>query len=258
LSCNSYEKLFSEIYDTLHHDFSDVEAFLRFGEKYGPEILELGSGTGRISIPLARAQNRVIGVETCGHMLERSKEKLNKQNRSVQNRVKFIQQDAKTLKLNKKFDLIIAPSNFVNYFICLDELQQLLDKVKNHLKPKTGVFIVDNSIPDLKYMLETDGKTEIFKLQPSHKKTLIIDRFKACYDFSRQLEYNHILLEEYDGEKLIQSGEGKNTLTYFFPRELRLILNTAGFEIFSEQGALNSPVPLDKDSREMVFFCRIP
>lgn len=83
---STYGDRFADVYDEWYHDVSDVGATVATlmtlagagpsgmqdaGRAAPPRILELGVGTGRIAVPLARAGSTVHGVDTSTAMLER-------------------------------------------------------------------------------------------------------------------------------------------------------------------------------------------
>src|SRR6185503_3927710 len=53
----------------------DVGFWRRFAAKAGGPVLELGSGTGRVTVPLARAGANVVGIDRSAAMLERASTK---------------------------------------------------------------------------------------------------------------------------------------------------------------------------------------
>jgi len=251
-----YSGFFTEFYDILHAGLTDVDSYIEFARKFGPDILELGSGTGRILIPLARAGFSVAGVDYSDDMIARCRAKLELEHESVKAKAAIVKQDVTQLKLDRKFDLIIAPCNMINHFLEPAPLIKMFRGVKRHLKP-TGVFILDNSIPDIPYMVDINRVERIAAFEHPLTGTKIIDRFTSTYDFVNQLEHNVIHLEEYDEEhNLLREASYSITMAYYFPRELRLMLEMAGLEVFHEQGSLDEDIPIGADSTQMVLFAR--
>jgi len=247
--------LFAEIYDILHSGLSDVEAYVGYGHRFGKKILELGSGTGRVLIPLARAEMQVTGVDVSDDMLGICEHKLGNECPDTQKRIRLIKADVIDLQLNDVFDLIIAPCNLINCLTGPGEGLALLRSAKRHLKDG-GVFILDNSVPDISDMVRSDGVTMTYNFTHPTTGTAIRDIFTARYNFCLQTETDHIILEERDGDKLLRRAETEDTLTFYMPRELRMMFGPAGLQIFHEQGSIMKDVPIDAGAREMVFFCR--
>lgn len=73
---------------------------------------------------------------------------------------------------------------------------------------------------------------------------------------SLQIETDHIVLEERDGGRLLRRDEVTDVLTHYFPREIRTMLVSAGFQVAHEQGSVVEDIPIDGNAGEMVFFCR--
>lgn len=115
------------------------------------------------------------------------------------------------------------------------------------------MFILDNSIPDIQYMAGVNGVERVFEFEHPLTGTRIVDRFKSNYDFVNQLEHDSITIEEYDDSgNLLRHATSQGTMAYFFPRELRLLLESSGFAIFHEQGSLLEDSPIGPESTEMV------
>ena len=251
-----YSGFFTEFYDILHAGLTDVDAYVEFARKFGPDVLELGSGTGRILKPLARAGFRVTGIDSSDDMIARCQVRLALEDEAVRSKATIVRQDVTKFQLGKRFDLIIAPCNMLNHFLEPGLLIRALRNVKRHLKP-TGVFILDNGIPDIPYMVDINRVERIAAFEHPLTGTKLIHRCTTTYDFANQLEYNTVHLEEYDEvDNLLREAAYTSTMTYYFPRELRLILEMSGFELFHEQGSLHQDCPIDAGSTEMVFFAR--
>ena len=255
---------FAEFYDILHAGLGDVEAYIGYASKYcaqgratkaAPGILELGSGTGRILIPLAAAGFNVTGVDMSDDMIGLCKDKLSREPLSTRERTKIVKGNVTDLDLGEKFDLAIAPCNLLSCLTGPGEALSLLKTARRHLKD-SGAFILDCSIPDIRLMVNSHGVTRTFEFTHPVTGTTIIVVFTPHYDFVNQLETDHIVLEERDGDTLLRRAETNQTLAFYFPREVRLMLETAGLEVFHEQGSVIEDIPLDKNAGEMVFFAR--
>ncbi|MDD4663521.1 MAG: class I SAM-dependent methyltransferase, partial [Caldisericia bacterium] len=177
---NEYTGFFAEFYDRLHESDDDINAYIQFGKKYGHRILELGSGTGRILIPLAKAGCIVTGLEFSQDMINIAVQKLNKESLPTIERCTILNGDATNFLLDQVFDLIIAPCNFINHFPTFEQLELMFSCVKKHMTAST-VLVVDNSVPSLQAWIETNGKEEVFEFDGPDRDKKIIDRFTASF-----------------------------------------------------------------------------
>ena len=111
----------------------------------GP-ILELGVGTGRIALPLARLGHEVWGIDTSEPMLNRAKMKAARLPMPVSSRLHLSTQSMGSFDLPTQFGLIYAP---FNSFLLLDphlEVANCLDCVQRHLQPD-GRLVIDAFVP---------------------------------------------------------------------------------------------------------------
>ena len=106
--------------------------------------MELGCGTGRILLPLARAGYLVTGVDSSSAMLARAREKLAVEEEAVRSRVNFVEGDITSLQLEAKFGLAIIPYNTLMHFERATKTA-LLRNARQHLRPGGTLFVdVDN------------------------------------------------------------------------------------------------------------------
>ena len=253
---NPFSGFFAEFYDILHAGLEDVGAYLEFASKYGPRVLELGSGTGRVLIPLACAGFTVTGIDSSKDMMAVCRERLGYETVEVQRRVTLIEADARGLDLGERFDLIIAPCNFINYFSTPGDAERFLLWTAAHLSP-SGTFLLDNGVPDLAHMRAVSGEAREFEFEHPITGTRIIYRVRSRYDFANQLEHSRMELEERGGAgELLRTENAEETLSYYFPDQMRALLDLTGFRITREQGSLLEDTPISDDGGEMVFLCK--
>jgi Methyltransferase domain len=95
---------FAELYAQLP-DETDLWPWLELAQGATPPVLYLGVGTGRVAVPLSAAGIELVGVDSHPGMLERLRERLPL--------TELIQSRIEDLRVGRRFDLVIAPSNIL-------------------------------------------------------------------------------------------------------------------------------------------------
>lgn len=106
------------------------------------EVLELGCGTGRVLLPIARAGGTITGLDSAAVMLERLRLHLAEEPAAVRSRVTAVEGDARDFDLGRRFAMITAPFRVLQHLIAVDDQLRLLASVVRHLAPG-GRFIFD-------------------------------------------------------------------------------------------------------------------
>ena len=96
---------FAELYAQLL-DVTDPEPWLGWARQAKPPVLYLGIGTGRIAVPLAKAGVQLVGVDAHPGMLRRLAGRLPT--------VELIQARIEDLDLDRRFDLVMVPSDILS------------------------------------------------------------------------------------------------------------------------------------------------
>jgi SAM-dependent methyltransferase len=118
-------------------------------------VLEIGCGTGRLTIPLARdgvcGGFAVTGLDTEVAMLDRAREHLRDESADVQSAVRFVQGDARDLSSvgppAERFDVILAPYGVAHHFLTNEDRLAAWQAAHGRLSPG-GLFMVDITMPD--------------------------------------------------------------------------------------------------------------
>ncbi len=245
-----FQGFFAEFYDMLHANCQDQTIYPELLRPFGRRVLELGCGTGRVAIPLAQAGYQVTGIEKEEDMLA-----LMEQKAYPRENLRVVREDARSFVLTERFDAVLLTCNFLNHFIEAEDALSVLQRCREHLAPN-GVVIIDCSTPEVRFMVQSHGQTETLTF-PTNRGTVIKDEFQARYDFVRQVEEDRIILEEYAGEERIRRAETQETLTWYFPREIRMLARAAGLRVIRETDRLTAQAPaaiLSDASPQMVFW----
>jgi SAM-dependent methyltransferase len=104
-------------------------------------ILDLGCGTGMLAAALARRADRlVVAVDPAAAMLALAKQRCGGAS------VAWVLDDARTVRLNRRFDLVLLTGHAFQVFLTPDDQAAALTTIAAHLAPN-GRFIFDSRNP---------------------------------------------------------------------------------------------------------------
>ena len=138
-SSSSYDSIpdFGVLYDSVpaYIARADVEFYVTEALRANGPILELGCGTGRITIPIARAGGVIAGLDGSTNMLNRLRAKLEHEAEETRGRVLVLEGDARNFEVRTKFSLVIAPFRLVQLLSSIDDQLACLGCIARHLTP---------------------------------------------------------------------------------------------------------------------------
>ena len=137
-------------------DRRDVRFWRRMAVRANGSVLELGCGTGRVTIPVARAGARIVGVDRSAEMLSHARRRSTRARLAT--RVSWIRGDIRSLpfRLSARFKLVMAPYGIVQSLVRESDLKATLAAVVDVLAPG-GIFGID-LVPDLPVWKEYRNK----------------------------------------------------------------------------------------------------
>jgi ubiquinone/menaquinone biosynthesis C-methylase UbiE len=129
----------------------DVPFWRRVASTAGGPVLELGCGTGRVSLPLARAGVELVGIDRSAPMLERAIKALRRcrtSHRTSPVPPHFVRGDIRALPFDDgAFSMVLAPYGILQSLIRPRDLTSTLASVGRVLAPG-GTFGID-LVPDV-------------------------------------------------------------------------------------------------------------
>ncbi len=138
---------YSEFYDVYVGDFlDDLPFYMEFASKSKTRVLEIGAGSGRLTLPMARSGVRVVAVDISSSMLSLLNARLEDEPPEVRDRVGVVQADACELELGEKFGLVIVPYYTFNYFLTEVDQKRALERIRAHISD-SGHVLLDVFIP---------------------------------------------------------------------------------------------------------------
>lgn len=138
---------YARYYDLLYRDkdYAGEAAFVaRLIDQPGGgrRLLELGCGTGRHAIELARHGWSVTGVDLSAGMVARAEARQKELPPELSSRLKFGQGDVRSVRLDEQFDAVISLFHVMCYQTTDEDLRAAIATAAKHLKPG-GRFVFD-------------------------------------------------------------------------------------------------------------------
>lgn len=137
----------SKIYDLSMKDVNykqwvdTIENIISFSNVKVKNILELGCGTGNVTLQLLKSGYEVVGIDSSVEMLHIAKEKI----ADFGSNIILINQDIANLDFEVyQIDMIIACNDVFNYIYNEKDLKKIFDFAYRHLK-KDGILLFDYS-----------------------------------------------------------------------------------------------------------------
>jgi SAM-dependent methyltransferase len=232
----------------------DVPFFLRHLSKRRQSVLELCAGTARAAIPIAQAGHRVLGVDYAPDLLaiaDQKRRAVGLSDRELQLR----EMNVLELRLAQKFDWICIFFNTLLAFPTLAELDQVLQGVRRHLKPR-GRFWLDIFQPDLALLSGAQTKEfdpHVFFVPALNRSVYQTTEIRRNVAQQRQRVTFHYTWFDSHGTRHRQQNSFE--MTWLFPRELQLLLERNGLSIDRLYGNHDGSQVTDHSPRLIAQAC---
>lgn len=255
----AYEALAS-IYDILMDDVDYTKwaeylhTQLQKHDCPGNCLLDLGCGTGSITIPLAQKGYKITAVDLSEEMLSQARSKTDAMRHNGESlQIEWLAQDMTALELYDEnddfqmFDGVIATFDAFNYITEPEALQFLLQGLADHMNDN-GILIFDIQTP---YKLREYLGNNIYTLHREDVEYVWENHFDAEEQIC-QMEITFFLRQENGLYKRVTEHHAERV---YEPELLQLWLNLAGFDVLGIYQEL-SEQPVEAESHRAVFVVR--
>jgi SAM-dependent methyltransferase len=253
---------FGTFYDAvpLYSTRGDVAFYLEEAERAGASsaVLEVGCGTGRLTLPLARAGHAVTGIDLSPAMLARARAKLDAEPPDVRARVTLLATDARrmTLPARPTFDLVIAPFRIMQHLVAIEDQLDVLTRVRERLRPG-GRLAFDVFNPS--YAMMTRDRSAEVEDTPEQalpdgrtlRRTVRVLTVHWVEQVS-DLELIYYVRTGEHTERIVQEFE----MRWFTPSELTHLVARAGFRLDASFGGFDRR-PLDDTAPEIIVVASL-
>ena len=145
----------ADVYDSIYaYVREDIPFYVQEASRSGGPVLELGCGTGRVTLPIAQSGIDIVGLDNSEGMLERARDKaalLEEAHGSMDLRMG----DMRELSLGRTFPLIIIPFRSFLALLSVEDQVRCLTGIREHLEPD-GRLIFNIFVPDPQMLVEDE------------------------------------------------------------------------------------------------------
>jgi SAM-dependent methyltransferase len=246
----------SELYDsvTLYRNRPDVDFYVEEARAYGGKILELGSGTGRVLIPVARLGKQITGVDSSPRMLAQCQIRLDQEPPDVRDRVSLVQADMRELDLSDRFSLAMIPFRPFQHLIAVSHQIAALQAIHRHLEPG-GRLVFDVFNPNIGYLLEDrrDEREDTAEVELPHNRSFRRTARVAAVHIVDQYSEAELIYYVRESDGTTQRFVHGFSMRWYWLYEVEHLLARCGFRLGAVFGDFNRS-PLTDVSPEMIFI----
>ncbi len=243
----------AEIYDAVYADLThDLAFYTGLAETVGGPVLELGCGTGRVSLAIAAKGIDVVGVDISPMMIEAAQAKAAE--RKLTERCIFQTDDMTGVRLAGSYPLVIMPFRSFQSMLTVEEQKAALATAAAHLKDG-GTLALDLFQPDVGQLGIEHDETVPFHVRDVKQADggTIVVWGQNGWDGVEQINSARLIIEELDPKGVMVRRLYRDfDLRYTFRYEMQHLLELCGFEVDSVAGDFDGG-PVTEESDDMVW-----
>ncbi|MBK8900120.1 MAG: methyltransferase domain-containing protein [Anaerolineaceae bacterium] len=249
----------AHFYDLTHASLTaDLPFVLQLASETGGPVLELGCGSGRLLLPLARAGHSVTGLDLSTVMLDRARARVAQEAAAVQQRITLHQADMTRFLLPgaPTFGLVVVPYNTLLH---LDTPQALaaLRQARGCLGENGRLFIdLANPVDIASTPEDALLSLENVLTDPETGELIVHLASNQLETADQTLHITWIYDVSAPNGGPVHRTIVHGTYHYRYPHQMELLLQEAGFKLLNLWGDYDQS-PYDESSSRLLILAAI-
>jgi SAM-dependent methyltransferase len=243
---------YSRFYDLYVGDRADdIPLYLEYAASSTMPILEIGAGTGRLTLPMASAGYQVVAVDISPSMLAILEAHLAELPDTTQKRVRVVHADMLELDLGETFDFVLVPFFTFNYLLTPETQIAALNRLGKHLS-ESGRLVLDLFVPpnpEIDSVLEP--KMRMDAVDPANGNRVRLWT-SARVDAAARIEHRTQRFEVTRPDGTSETTEINIERRFFLPGELERVAESHGLRVRALFTGYNDERPRP-DSVQLVY-----
>lgn len=228
-----------DLHEFPYDDISFYEGFLKTGKGLpSMRVLELGCGTGRVLVRLAKLAAFIRGIDSSEAMVDICKRKL-QDNNIPPNRAEVTLGDITDFHLGRRFDFIIAPFRVMQNIEEPSAVTGMFECIRQHLEPG-GSCILNVFKPNMdEEKIKTEWCTEEETLhweKTVEGKRITLSSRQPAMNKETLVIYPELIYRTYNGDVLEDEAILEIPMKCYYPREFEDLVTGHGFKILNKWG----------------------
>jgi SAM-dependent methyltransferase len=246
----------ADIYDFSYEDFTeDIDFYANVAASVEGPLLELGVGSGRVAVPLARAGYDVTGIDNSASMLAQARHRV-KEAGKLKGRVELLEGDMTKFDLGREFGLVFIAANSFQHLLTTEGQLACLQQARKHLRPD-GVFAVSLRSPTSVSWDEVDAAPLLLNWTRTDAATgdVVMKLVAEQPDPARMVRRLTYVYDRVAKDGAVKRSVFVTELRHSTQAEIALLLQQAGMRVTHVYGDYDlSPVGFGDD---LVFVARL-
>lgn len=247
--------MYSHLEATLHDLFwaaegppAELPILEQFLNEHPGTALELGCGSGRLLLPLRMSGYLIEGLDNSSDMLQLCRDQPGGED------VILHHAGMEDFDTGAKYGAITIPA-FTLQLIPIETIPEVLANIRKHLHPDGGLYLT-TFIP----WAEITGESEADTWFTDQEAQLEDGSTARCHTRFQIQRLSQLLTRDHRYEilapkgtspkrKVLETSESTHHLTWFWPRELTMMLHHAGFAVQQLISDFDTDAPFDDDGQ---------
>ena len=224
----------------------EIPFFQKMAQQSPGPVLEVACGTGRLTLPIARAGVDIDGLDVSAPMLESARHRSEAEGLSVA----WLHQDCRKMELSRRYGLVFSATNALQHLHDVESVTAFFRSAARALTPD-GRLIIDVFHPSMEKLSRPAGDRYAHKSFADAEGRQVDVEITREYLPDRQIL--HFDLRYFSGNQQVNAKSVN--MRVFFPEELVALCQLGGLEVEQRFGDYGEGA-FGAESSQQILMCR--